>query len=99
VACGRIGEGSGSRAIRADPGHRPGSPIGHHPHLVLDPGEGEAPDEESLELQEKPGLGDTYEAAGEQEAARATLAHALDLLEQLNHPDADQLRTRLKASG
>ncbi|MEV1173077.1 hypothetical protein [Nonomuraea sp. NPDC049784] len=39
-----------------------------------------------------------YDAAGDHATARATLSRALDLLEQLNHPDADRLRAGLAAS-
>jgi hypothetical protein len=36
-----------------------------------------------------------YDAAGDRAAALNTFRRALELLEQLNHPDADRLRARL----
>jgi len=41
-------------------------------------------------------LGDTEHAAGDPTSARAAWQKALDLLEQLDHADADEVRTRLK---
>jgi hypothetical protein len=38
-------------------------------------------------------LGDIYQAAG---AARRAWQHALDILDQLDHPDADQVRAKLR---
>jgi len=42
------------------------------------------------------GLGDTYHAAGDAEAARDCWKQALGILTGLGHPDADDLRSRLK---
>jgi len=41
-------------------------------------------------------LGDNYDAAGETDAARRAWMHALDILGRLDHPDADQLRAKLR---
>ena len=40
-------------------------------------------------------LGDTYAAAGETPSARRCWYQALEVLEELHHPDAQQLRERL----
>jgi tetratricopeptide (TPR) repeat protein len=40
-------------------------------------------------------LGDTYAAAGEVDAVRDALRRALAILEELDHPDAAQVRDRL----
>ncbi len=42
-------------------------------------------------------LGDTHHATGNPEAARTAWQQALTILDQLDHPDADQVRTRLTA--
>jgi tetratricopeptide (TPR) repeat protein len=44
-------------------------------------------------------LGDTHAAAGDLDAARANWQHALGILDQLRHPDADQVRARLEPEG
>jgi tetratricopeptide (TPR) repeat protein len=41
-------------------------------------------------------LGDNYDAAGETDAARRAWMHALDILGRLDHPDADQIRAKLR---
>jgi DNA-binding SARP family transcriptional activator/tetratricopeptide (TPR) repeat protein len=41
-------------------------------------------------------LGDTHQAAGHPDPARAAWQHALGILDQLDHPDADQIRMKLK---
>jgi tetratricopeptide (TPR) repeat protein len=40
-------------------------------------------------------LGDTHRAAGNLDAARHTWQQALSILDQLDHPDAEQVRTKL----
>ncbi len=40
-------------------------------------------------------LGDTHHAAGDHHAARVAWQQALTILDELHHPDADQLRTKL----
>jgi tetratricopeptide (TPR) repeat protein len=40
-------------------------------------------------------LADTQEAAGAHQAARVTWQHALAILDELHHPNADQVRTKL----
>jgi hypothetical protein len=40
---------------------------------------------------------DTHRAAGDTYAARDAWQHALDILTDLQHPDAEQLRTKLAA--
>jgi tetratricopeptide (TPR) repeat protein len=40
-------------------------------------------------------LGDTHHAIGDVDAARIAWQRALDILDQLNHPDANQIRTKL----
>jgi hypothetical protein len=40
-------------------------------------------------------LGDTDHATGNPDAARGAWQHALTILEQLDHPDADRVRTKL----
>jgi hypothetical protein len=40
-------------------------------------------------------LGDTHHAAGHREAARDAWQQGLAILDQLAHPDADQVRTKL----
>ena len=42
------------------------------------------------------GLGDTHRAAGDPDAARTAWQHAVDILDELDHPDADAVRTKLK---
>jgi hypothetical protein len=42
-------------------------------------------------------LGDTHHAAGNPDAARDAWQHALTILDDLDHPDADQVRTKLAA--
>jgi tetratricopeptide (TPR) repeat protein len=42
-------------------------------------------------------LGDTYHAAGNTDAARDAWQQALTILDQLDHPDADAVRTKLAA--
>jgi hypothetical protein len=44
-------------------------------------------------------LGDAHHAAGNPDAARTAWRHALDILDQLHHPDADQVRARLNNPG
>jgi tetratricopeptide (TPR) repeat protein len=44
-------------------------------------------------------LGDTRHTAGNHEAARDTWQQALTILDQLDHPDADQVRTKLRDLG
>ncbi len=41
-------------------------------------------------------LGDAYHAAGDVDLARQSWREALDILEGLNHSDADQVRARLQ---
>jgi tetratricopeptide (TPR) repeat protein len=41
-------------------------------------------------------LGDTYHAAGEPERSRYAWQQALDILEELKHSDANQVRARLR---
>lgn len=41
-------------------------------------------------------LGDAYQAAGEPVQARHTWQQVLDILEELKHSDADQVRARLR---
>lgn len=43
-------------------------------------------------------LGQTWQAAGDPRAARTAWRQALDILDQLGHPDADQVRARLAAA-
>jgi tetratricopeptide (TPR) repeat protein len=43
-------------------------------------------------------LGDTRRTAGDPDGARAAWRPAVDILDQLGHPDADQVRTRLLPS-
>jgi predicted negative regulator of RcsB-dependent stress response len=40
-------------------------------------------------------LGDTQDAAGNPEAARTAWRHALTILTDLDHPDADTVRVKL----
>jgi len=40
-------------------------------------------------------LGDTHHAAGDPDAARDAWHHALSILDDLDHPDADHVRTKL----
>jgi len=40
-------------------------------------------------------LGDTHAAAGDEKAARSRWHQALDLLDELHHPDGDRLRDKL----
>jgi DNA-binding SARP family transcriptional activator/Tfp pilus assembly protein PilF len=40
-------------------------------------------------------LGDSYDALGEADAARQAWTHALHIFNQLDHPDADQVRAKL----
>jgi tetratricopeptide (TPR) repeat protein len=40
-------------------------------------------------------IGDTHHAAGDPQAARETWQQALTILDELNHPDADTVRTKL----
>lgn len=40
-------------------------------------------------------LGDTHHAAGDASTARAAWQHALAILDDLNHPDAAQVRAKL----
>jgi len=40
-------------------------------------------------------LGDTHQSAGDPDAARDTWRHALTVLDDLDHPDADHVRTKL----
>ena len=40
-------------------------------------------------------LGDTHQAAGDPDAARAAWTHALDILTELDHPDAHTVRAKL----
>jgi tetratricopeptide (TPR) repeat protein len=42
-------------------------------------------------------LGDTHHAADDQDAARDTWEQALAIFEELQHPDAEQVRLKLKA--
>jgi tetratricopeptide (TPR) repeat protein/DNA-binding XRE family transcriptional regulator len=42
-------------------------------------------------------LGDTYDAAGDLQAARAAWREALGILDDLQHPDSEQVRTKLEA--
>lgn len=42
------------------------------------------------------GLGDSLDAVGNAAAARQAWANALEILNQLDHPDADQVRARLR---
>ena len=44
-------------------------------------------------------LGDTYQASGYQEVARGAWKQALDILDGLHHPDAGQVRARVRAPG
>jgi len=44
-------------------------------------------------------LGDTHHATGSPQAARQAWQQALSILDDLNHADADNLRTRIKALG
>ena len=44
-------------------------------------------------------LGDTHHAAGDPQAARDAWQHALIILDDLSHPDADQVRTKLATLG
>ncbi|MFI5898213.1 BTAD domain-containing putative transcriptional regulator [Actinoplanes sp. NPDC051513] len=44
-------------------------------------------------------LGDTHDGAGDTDAARGAWQHALAILSQLGHSDANQVRTRLHGSG
>ncbi|WP_431905773.1 ATP-binding protein [Micromonospora carbonacea] len=44
-------------------------------------------------------LGDTRQAAGAPEAARTAWGHALDILDRLGHPDAEQVRAKLDPDG
>ncbi|WP_230859450.1 tetratricopeptide repeat protein [Actinoplanes aureus] len=41
-------------------------------------------------------LGDAHHAVGEHEAARAAWQHSLFILDQLDHPDVEEVRTRLE---
>lgn len=41
-------------------------------------------------------IGDTHDATSNSHAARDAWQHALTILDDLNHPDAENLRTRLK---
>jgi predicted negative regulator of RcsB-dependent stress response len=41
-------------------------------------------------------LGDAYHAAGKPAQARHTWQQALDILQELKHSDADQVRARLR---
>ncbi|WP_328678464.1 tetratricopeptide repeat protein [Streptomyces sp. NBC_00322] len=43
-------------------------------------------------------LAESHHAAGERDAARDTWQHALTILDDLDHPDAEKIRTRLNAS-
>ncbi|MGN9912653.1 BTAD domain-containing putative transcriptional regulator [Phytohabitans sp. LJ34] len=43
-------------------------------------------------------LGDTYHTVGNQDAARQAWQQALDILDQLHHPDADHVRAKLGAA-
>ncbi len=44
-------------------------------------------------------LGEAYQAAGEVDSARDAWQRALTILEQVNHPDADKVRTKLHDAG
>lgn len=44
-------------------------------------------------------VGDTHYAAGDSTAARSAWQHALELCRELGHPDVEQVRARLAASG
>jgi tetratricopeptide (TPR) repeat protein len=44
-------------------------------------------------------LGDTHHTAGHSDAARTAWQQALTILDQLDHPDADQVRTKLTTLG
>ncbi len=41
-------------------------------------------------------LADTYHAAGDLDAARQAWQHALNILDELHHPDADEIRAKLQ---
>jgi hypothetical protein len=43
-------------------------------------------------------LGDTHDAAGDRSAARSGWRAALTILDELTHPDADDLRRKLHDS-
>ena len=43
-------------------------------------------------------LGDTYEAAGDRQAARELWQEALEVFEQTHHPGTERLRTKMQAS-
>jgi DNA-binding SARP family transcriptional activator len=44
-------------------------------------------------------LGDVYEAVGDADGARQAWTQALDILSRLEHPDADQVRAKLRGRG
>ena len=44
-------------------------------------------------------LGDIHNAAGDTQQARNTWQHALDILDNLHHPDADQIRAKTSSAG
>ena len=44
-------------------------------------------------------IGDTYRAAGDPAAARASWLLALEVFEEVGHPSADEVRTRLRQLG
>jgi hypothetical protein len=44
-------------------------------------------------------LGDTHHAAGRPALARDVWQEALDILERLDHPDGEKLRSRLQRIG
>jgi len=41
-------------------------------------------------------LGDAYHAAGQPDAARDAWCHALAIFDELNHPDAEQVRVKVR---
>jgi hypothetical protein len=64
-------------------------PAGHR-HLPL----GDKPDEADSLIR----LGDAFQAAGDADAAHGVWHEALAILDDLNHPEADDLRDRLELS-
>jgi tetratricopeptide (TPR) repeat protein len=75
--------------------------LGHHTHAVTSY-------QHALDLRRDLGdryyeattltnLGDTHHATGNDQAARDAWQHALGILDELDHPDADTVRTKLNA--
>ena len=56
-------------------------------------------DDRSHTAQARARLGDLYRAAGDSQAAREVWQQALDALDELGHPQADAIRSRLSPAG